>query len=144
RKRDWAVPIVVNVSIYVVSFGMVWGLDHIASEAFEYLTPYGIVPVNDCINASADATAQQFLAAPGLFMEGVVHGTESGVGFIDAAVSPTGNVVNEIANNSMPFGTPAPFVYGAAVGNGIVVEAVRNVPGQPLERLQNLWTGVPK
>jgi hypothetical protein len=144
RNRDWLIPIVVNTSIYVVTFGIIWGLDHVANEAWEYLMPNGFVPVDDCINTSTEATAQQFLADPGLFMEGVVHGTQSGVGFIDAAVSPTGNVVNDIANNSMPFGTPAPFVYGAEVGSGIVMEAIRTVPGQALGQLQNFATGVPK
>jgi len=144
RKRDWLIPIVVSTSIYVITFGIIWGLDHVAFEASEYLMPYGFIPVDDCINTSMEATAQQFLAGPGLFVEGMVHGAQSGVGFIDAAVSPTGNVVNEIANNSISFLTPAPFVYGTEVGSGIVMEAVRTLPGRPLGQLQKLATGVPK
>src|ERR1700744_1826312 len=104
RKRDRAIPIVVNIGVYMVTFGLVWGLDHVFGEAVMYMMPYGYVPVDEVVNVSGTEAAQQFIASPDLFAQGMVHGGAGTLEFAGAAATHNMNgVINDLASNATPF-----------------------------------------
>ena len=82
RTRDWAVPLAMNSAVYAVTFGMFWGLDHVFSEAAMYVTPYGYMPIDDVVNVSGTAAAEQFIVSPDLFVQGMLHGGTETADFV--------------------------------------------------------------
>jgi len=59
RKRDRAVPIAVTIGVYMATLGMVWGLDHVISEAAMNMMPFGYIPIDDVANVSGTEVSQQ-------------------------------------------------------------------------------------
>ena len=59
HKRDRAVPIAVTVGVYMATLGIVWGLDHVLSEAALYMIPSGYVPIDDVVNVPSTELSQQ-------------------------------------------------------------------------------------
>jgi hypothetical protein len=138
-KRDWAVPFAVNTTVYIVTFGMIWGLDHVFSEAAMYMMPYGYVPLDDVVNVSGTAAAEQFIASPDLFVQGVIHGSEGTAEFMGtAATQNMGGVINDLAINATPMTDPLAYIAGEEVGSSMVVEVARKTVAWPFGRLMNV------
>jgi hypothetical protein len=139
HTRDWAVPLAVNLTVYIVTFGMIWGLDHVFSEAAVYMMPYGYVPLNDVVNVSGTAAAEQFIASPDLFVQGVLHGGEGTLEFMGtAATQNMGGVINDLAINATPLTEPVAYLAGEEVGSSVVVEMARKTVASPFGRLMNV------
>jgi hypothetical protein len=136
---DWAVPLAVNLTVYTVTFGMIWGLDHVFSEAAIYMMPYGYVPLDDVVNVSGTAAAEQFIASPDLFVQGVLHGSEGTAEFMGtAATQNMGGVINDLAINATPMTEPLAYLAGEEVGSSVVVEGARKTVALPSGRLMNV------
>jgi hypothetical protein len=139
RKRDRAIPIAVNIGVYMATFGIVWGPDHVFSEAAMYMMPYGYVPIDDVVNVSGTEAAQQFIASPDLFVQGMVHGGAGTLDFTCAAATQNMNgVINDLASNATPWGAPLAYVAGEEVGSSAVMEVIRKVASLPFDRMTNM------
>jgi hypothetical protein len=139
HKRDWAIPVAVNLTVYAVTFGMIWGLDHAFSEAAIYMMPYGYVPLDDVVNVSGTAAAEQFIASPDLFVQGMLHGGEGTVEFMStAATQNMGGVINDLAVNATPMTEPLAYIAGVEGGSSGVVELARKTVSAPSGRLMNV------
>jgi hypothetical protein len=138
RKRDWIVPLSVNIAVYTITFGMIWGLDHVFSEAAIYMAPYGYVPIDDVVNVSGTAAAEQFIMSPDLFVQGVLHGGTGAAEFMGAAATENfGGVIHDLAGNAVPIGEPLAYVAGDEVGLSAMTEASRKMVAWPFGRLMN-------
>jgi hypothetical protein len=136
RKRDRAIPIAVNIAVYMVTFGLIWGLDHVFGEAAMYMMPYGYVPTDEVIHVSGTEAAQQFVGSPDLFLQGAVHGGAGTLDFAGAAATQNMNgVVHDLASNATPWGTPLAYVAGEQVGSSLMVDGIRQVVSVPFERM---------
>jgi hypothetical protein len=139
RKRDWMVPFAVNAAVYTVTFGVVWGLDHVFSEAAMYMAPYGYVPTEDIVNVSGTAAAQEFFLSPDLFAQGVLHGGIGTAGFVaTAATENMSGVVHDLASNATPMGEPLAYIAGEELGSSAVMEVVRKGVALPFGPLMNV------
>jgi hypothetical protein len=138
-KRDWMIPLAVNAVVYTVTFGMVWGLDHVFSEAAMYMTPYGYVPIDNVVNVSGTAAAEEFIASPDLFAQGLLHGGMGTADFVGtAATENMGGVIHDLASNATPMGEPLAYIAGEEVGSSAVVEGVRKGVAWPFGQLMNV------
>ena len=136
---DWAIPLAVNLTVYIVTFGMIWGLDHVFSEAAMYMMPAGYVPLDDVVNVSGTAAAEQFIASPDLFVQGVLHGSEGTAEFMGtAATQNMGGVINDLAINATPLTEPLAYIAGDEVGSSVVVETAMKAVALPFGRLMNV------
>jgi hypothetical protein len=139
RKVDRAVPIAMTIVVYMATFGIVWGLDHVFSEAMMYMMPCGYVPLDDVVNVSGTEAASQFIASPDLFVQGMVHGGAGTLHFADAAATQNmSGVINELAMNSTPLGEPLAYIAGEEVGSSAVMEATRKVVSAPFKQMNNV------
>ena len=137
-KRDWMIPLGVNIAVYTVTFGMVWGLDHVFSEAAMYMTPYGYVPIDDVANMSGTAAAEEFIMSPDLFVQGVLHGGVGTAEFVGtAATQNIGGVIHDLASNATPMEEPLAYIAGEEVGSSAAMEVVRKTVAWPFGRLIN-------
>jgi hypothetical protein len=59
RKLDRALPIAVTIGVYMATLGMVWGLDHIISEAAMNMMPVNYIPIDNVANVSGTEASQQ-------------------------------------------------------------------------------------
>jgi hypothetical protein len=139
HTRDVAVPLAVNLTVYIVTFGMIWGLDHVFSEAAMYMMPVGYVPLDDVVNVSGTAAAEQFIASPDLFVQGMLHGSEGTAEFmVTAATQNMSGVINDLAVNATPMMEPLAYLAGEEAGSSVVVEIARKTVALPFERLMNV------
>jgi hypothetical protein len=136
RKRDRAVPVAVIIGVYMATFGIVWGLDHVFSEAAMYMLPYGYVPVDDVVHVSGVEAAHQFIASPDLFVQGMVHGGAGTLDFATSAATQNMNgVVNDLVSNAIPFGEPLAYVAGEEMGSLAMIEVIRQGVSLPSDRI---------
>jgi hypothetical protein len=141
RKRDTAIPIAVNVGVYLATFGIIWGLDHVFAEAAMYMMPYGYVPMDEVVHVSGPEAAQQFMASPDLFVQGMEQGARGALDFAGAAATQNMNgVIHDLAINATPWGEPLAYVAGEQVGSQAAVEGIRKVAASPFDYM----TGVAK
>jgi hypothetical protein len=142
RKRDWAIPFAVNTTVYLATFGMIWGLDHVFSEAAMAMAPYGYVPMDAVVNVSGTTAAEQLMASPDLFMQGVLHGGAGAASFVGAAATENmGGVIHDLAVHATPMGMPLAYVAGEEVGSSVMIEAIRKgatVPFKPLINVRRI------
>lgn len=138
RKLDWFVPLAVNITVYAVTFSIIWGLDHVFSEAAIYMAPYGYVPIDDVVNVSGTAAAEQFIMSPDLFVQGVPHGSTGAAEFMGSAATENfGGAIHDLASNAVPMGEPLAYVAGDEVGLSAVPEVSRKVVAWPFGRLMS-------
>ncbi|PMD48054.1 hypothetical protein L207DRAFT_521471 [Hyaloscypha variabilis F] len=108
-------------------------------EAAIYMMPYGYVPLDDVVNVSGTAAAEQFIASPDLFVQGMLHGGEGTVEFMStAATQNMGGVINDLAVNATPMTEPLAYIAGVEVGSSGVVELARKTVSAPSGRLMNV------
>jgi hypothetical protein len=139
HKRDWAIPLAVNLTVYAITFGMIWGFDHVFSEAAMYMMPAGYVPLDDVVNVSGTAAAEQFIASPDLFVQGMIHGGEGTADFMaTAATHNIGGVINDLAVNATPLTEPLAYLVGEEVGSSAVLEIARKGVALPFGPLMNV------
>jgi hypothetical protein len=139
RKRDRAVPIAVNIGVYMVTFGLVWGLDHVFSEAAMYMMPCGYVPIDEVVNVSGTEAAQQFIASLDLFVQGMVHGSAGTFDFARAAATQNMNgVINDLVSNATPWGEPLAYIAGEEVGASAMMDGIRQGVSMPFNQMINV------
>jgi hypothetical protein len=139
RKRDRAVPIAVNIGVYMATFGLVWGLDHVFSEAAMYMMPYGYVPTDEVVHVSGTEAAQQFIASPDMFVHGMMHGGTSTLEFAHASATENMNgVINDLASNATPWGEPLAYIAGEQVGSSATMDVSRKVVSMPFNRMMDV------
>ncbi|KAN0117886.1 hypothetical protein V8E51_003863 [Hyaloscypha variabilis] len=109
------------------------------NSAAIYMMPYGYVPLDDVVNVSGTAAAEQFIASPDLFVQGMLHGGEGTVEFMStAATQNMGGVINDLAVNATPMTEPLAYIAGVEVGSSGVVELARKTVSAPSGRLMNV------
>ena len=107
------------------------------------MMPYGYVPLDDVVNVSGTAAAEQFIASPDLFVQGLLHGSEGTAEFMStAATQNMGGVINDLAINATPMTEPLAYFAGEEAGSSTVVEVARKTVTWPFGRLINVWRKV--
>lgn len=95
--------------------------------------------IDDVVNASGTAAAEQFIASPDLFVQGMLHGGTGTADFVGAAATQNmGGVIHDLASNATPMGAPLAYVAGEEMGSSAVMEGIRKGVAWPFGRLMNV------
>jgi hypothetical protein len=145
RKRDKAIPLVVNIAVYSLTLGLLWGFEELGLFAANGMSEVGITLSSDLVGTSHIDQAMQMISDPSAFAHGVTHGAEAQVGDVHAAISPHETVLNESIKMAQPISTTTTqYLSGGTAGYAVmpVVEkfALVNVASGAMERMARAET----
>jgi len=139
RKRDKAIPLVMNIAIYSLTLGLLFGLEELGIFAASGMGEVGIVPTSDIVGTSHIDQGLQMISDPSVFIHGAAHGAETQIGDIHAAISPHETVLNESIKMAQPISTTTTqYLSGETAGYTVmpIIEkfALVNVASAAMEQ----------
>ncbi|KAJ9610501.1 hypothetical protein H2200_005278 [Cladophialophora chaetospira] len=142
KKADKLVPLAINIVVYSLTLGLMFGLEEVGLVAANETAGYGLQGTANLVDPSMAGEARQFVANPGDFVQGMFHGAHTQVSELHGLVSPNQTMVGHAVMHHMaqPISeTSAQYMSGETAGAQLapVVERVATVTlaSEGLERL---------
>ncbi|KAI1627848.1 hypothetical protein EDD37DRAFT_279859 [Exophiala viscosa] len=101
KRRDKLVPLAINVVIYTISLGLLFGLEEVGLVAANETAEYGLQGTANIVDPSHAAEAQQFLVNPSDFLHGLAHGADTQASELHGLVSPNETMVGHAIMHNM-------------------------------------------
>ncbi|KAK4934770.1 hypothetical protein LTR10_024046 [Elasticomyces elasticus] len=101
KKRDKLVPLAINVFIYSLSFGLMFGLEEAGLIATNEMAAYGVQSTGNIVDPSFLGEAQQFVVNPADFVHGVVHGADTQVSELHGLATPNETMIQHVMDQHL-------------------------------------------
>ena len=99
--KDKAYPIIINVVIYSLTLGLMVGLDEVGMAAANETAAYGIQGSANLVDPTMAGEAQQFVANPGDFVQGLLNGVHTQASELNGLITPNQTMVGHAVAHSL-------------------------------------------
>jgi hypothetical protein len=139
KMSDTVVPILITLTIYTLTLGLLYGLDEFGEYASQEILNSGMQTTGNIVSDTVTSEGAQFISDPTTFAHGFAHGAEAQLDYMHAVVSPHETIVQAAAHMATPTaGEASQYASGAMAGfqyaPGIEESAVGFLATQGMER----------
>ncbi|KAL6245290.1 hypothetical protein RBB50_008065 [Rhinocladiella similis] len=142
KKRDKLIPLAINIMIYSLTLGIMFGLEEAGVIAADETAAYGLQGSANLVDPTMGGEAHEFLANPGDFMQGMLHGAHTQASELHGLVNVNETMVQHAVSNNLeqPLSdTSYQYLSGETAGAQFapVIErlAAVTIVGEGLERV---------
>jgi hypothetical protein len=114
---DKVVPILITLTIYTLTLGLLYGLDEFGEYASQEILNSGMQTTGNLVSDAATSEGAQFISDPTTFLHGFAHGAEAQLDYMHGMVSPHETIAQAAAHMATPTAGEAPqYLSGAMTG----------------------------
>ncbi|KIW47248.1 uncharacterized protein PV06_02833 [Exophiala oligosperma] len=142
KKRDKLIPLAVNIMIYSLTLGIMFGLEEAGVIAANETAEYGLQGSANLVDPTLTGEAHAFVTNPGDFMQGMMHGVHTQASELNGLVNVHETMVQHALNSNLeqPISdTSYQYLSGETAGAQFapVVErlAAVTIAGEGLEKI---------
>ena len=119
RLSDKLVPLAINVVIYSLTMGLLYGLEEVGMIAANETAGYGLQGSANLVDPSMGGEAHAFISNPGDFIQGLTHGMHTQVSELHGLITPHETMVGHALSHNLeqPLSdTSAQYLSGETAG----------------------------
>ncbi len=101
KKSDKLVPLAINVVIYSLTLGLMYGLEEVGFIAADETASYGLQGTANLVDPSLAGEAHAFVANPADFIHGMMHGVDTQASELHGLISPNETMVGHALSHHL-------------------------------------------
>lgn len=101
RKRDKLIPLAINVVVYSLTLGLLYGLEEAGTIFANETAEAGLQGTANLVDPSMAGEAQQFVNNPGEFVQGLVHGAHTQADELQGLINPNETMIEHVVSDNL-------------------------------------------
>ena len=101
KKRDKLIPLAINIVIYSLTLGLMYGLEEVGINAANETASYGLQGSANLVDPSLTGEAHAFVGNPHDFISGLMHGAHTQASELHGLITPDQTMVGHALSHNL-------------------------------------------